>query len=116
MKKVEAKVVWKYYDNGKLEYEAYYIDGKLHNPNGPAYRSWYKNGNLATEECRIDDKYHNPNGPAFHSWYSNGKLVSESYWIGGKQLTKKQFENRNKSCEGKVVEIDGKKYKLQEIT
>ena len=116
MKKVEAKVVWTYHENGNSAHEEYRIDDKYHNPNGPAYRSWYDNGKLEYEEYWIDNKRHNPNGPAYRCWHDNGKLAYEAYWIDGKYLTKEQFENRNKTCEGKVVEIDGKKYKLQEVT
>ena len=115
MKTIKAEVTWEYNDNGQLEYEQYCIDGKLHNPNGPAYQSWFDNGQLRYESYRIDGKRHNPNGPAHQCWYNNGQLRYEEYWIDGKQLTKKEFENRNNSCNGKVIEIEGKKYKLQEI-
>jgi len=30
-------------------------------------------------------------------------------------LTEAEFNNRHSSCAGKVVEIDGKRYKLEEI-
>jgi len=38
--------------------------------------------------------------------------------LNGKQLTEAEFNARTKkqpTCEGRVVEIDGKKYKLQEV-
>ena len=91
MKTVKAEVTWTYYKNGQLMSEEYCIDGKQHNENGPAYKSW-------------DDE--------------NGQLMSEAYCIDGKRITKEQFDKRNTiscSCEGKVVEIDGKKYQLKEI-
>jgi hypothetical protein len=63
--------------------------------NGDKY--WYRNGELHREdgpaiEWADGDKY----------WFLNGKLYSESEFLS---LTKP-------SCNGKVVEIDGKKYKL----
>jgi len=88
MKTIKAEVIWEYYDNGQLACEQYWINGELHNPNAPAY------------------KY----------WYDNGQLKSETYWINDNNLTKEEFDNRNKSdCNGKIVEIDGKKYQLKEI-
>jgi len=87
MKTIKAEVKWTYHDNGQLASEKYWIDGK----------------------------YHNPNGPAGKYWYDNGQLASEEYWIDGKRLSKEQFENRNVTCNGKIVEIDGKKYQLKEI-
>jgi len=35
--------------------------------------------------------------------------------LEGKELTKKEFNQRQQPCSGKVIEIDGKKYKLTEI-
>ena len=89
MKTEKLEVIREYFDNGQWLYsEQYYLDGKLHNPHGPAIRSWYE----------------------------NGQLESETYFLNGKRLTKEAFEARNKpSCNGKIVEIDGKKYKLTEI-
>ena len=105
---------WKYYSNGQLLSEEYLINGKFHNPNGPAYRYWHSNGQLKYEQYLIKGGFHNPNGPAYRRWYSNGQLAYESYYIDGKELTKEKFENRNQSCNGKVIKIEGKKYKLVE--
>jgi len=61
---------------------------------------------------------------------SNGNLIyledSNGYWWKKKYDSKRNLiyfenskgnviDNRPKSCEGKVVEIDGKKYKLTEV-
>ena len=116
MKTVKAEVVWEYYDDGKLYSEKYRVDRKLHNPEGPAFRCWHSNGQLWYEIYYLNGQGHNPEGPAYRKWYANGQLTCETYWINGKKLTKEQFESRNKpSCNDKVVEIDGKKYKLTAI-
>ena len=53
---------------------------------------------------------HREDGPAIE-WADGTK-----YWhINGKELTEAEFNARTKSCDGKVVEIDGKKYKLQAL-
>ena len=77
----------------------------MHREDGPAieradgYKAWYLNG-----------KMHREDGPAieraagYKAWYLNGEQLSEA-----------EFNARTKpapSCEGKVVEVDGVKYKL----
>jgi len=58
----------------------------------------------------LNDKLHREDGPAIEC--ANG----DKYWcLNGKELTEAEFNARTKSCNGKVVEIDGKKYKLQEV-
>ena len=61
-------------------------------------------------------------------WYLNGKLHREdgpaiewaggrrSWWLNGKRLTEAEFNQRmSKPCSGKVVEVEGVKYKLVEV-
>ena len=41
---------------------------------------------------------------------------SKSWWLNGEKLTEAEFNRRmNKPCSGKVVEIEGVKYKLVEV-
>ena len=115
MKTETLKVERFYYDNGQLESELYLFKCRYYNPHGPAYRSWHKNGQLRSEVYWINNRCHNMDGPAVRRWDSNGQLQCEEYWIDNKQLTKEEFENRTKTCNGKIIEIDGKKYKLQEV-
>jgi len=112
-------------DNGDKHW---YLDGKLHREDGPAVdyingnKSWYRNG-----------RHHREDGPAIEyvsgtkSWYRNGKFHREdgpaieyfdgfkSWYIDDKQLTEAEFNSRNKTCNGKIVTIDGKQYRLQEV-
>jgi hypothetical protein len=95
--------------------KSWYIDGKLHRLDGPAFecangdKSWY-----------VDGKRHRLDGPAVEwadgdkSWYVDGK----SWYVDGKKMTEKEFNEYIKPkppCEGKVVEVDGIKYKLTAI-
>ena len=114
------------YDDGTKEW---YLNGKLHREDGPAIewasggKSWYLNG-----------KVHREDGPAVEwasgskSWYLNGKLHREhgpaiervdgykAWVLKGGRLTEEEFNKRmNKSCSGKVVGIEGVKYKLVEV-
>lgn len=83
----------------------YNEQGQLHNEHGPACeyadgtKSWYLNG-----------QRHREDGPAIE--YADG---DKSWFLNGEELTEAQFNARTKkepSCDGRVVEIDGKKYKL----
>jgi len=71
--------------------------------NGDKY--WYLNG-----------KYHREDGPACE--YSNG----DKYWfLNNKNYTEADFnkeiaKHSPSPCEGKIVEIDGKKYTLTSLT
>ena len=100
-----------------------------HRLDGPAYE-----GVNGSKEWWVEGKYHRLDGPAYEGvngtkfWYKEGKLHREDgpayikangipdWYLEGKCYTEKEFnEKRNPSsptCEGKVVEIDGKKYKL----
>jgi len=122
-------------DGPAIEYasgsKSWYVNDKRHREDGPAIecadgtKYWY-----------VNDKRHRSDGPAVEgasgtkSWYVNGKLHredgpavewadgSKSWYVNGKELTEEQFNNRNKhkpSCEGKIVEVDGVKYKLARL-
>jgi hypothetical protein len=112
------------YANGN---KVWYKEGKRHREDGPAveyadgHKVWYKEG-----------KYHREGGPAIEHangekwWYKDGKLHREDgpaieyadgyklWWYEGTKYSESEFLKlaRVESCEGKVVEIDGKKYKL----
>jgi glucan-binding YG repeat protein len=60
------------------------------------------------------------NGNRIYFEKSNGYFVKSEYDSNGNQIYFEDsdgyiLDNRPKSCEGKVVEIDGKKYKLTEV-
>ena len=112
-------------DNGS---KYWYLNGKLHREDGPAVE--YADG---TKHWYLNGKLHREDGPAvefadgYKEWYINGKLHredgpacewadgSKSWYLNGKRLSEAEFNARTKpapSCEGKVVEVDGVKYKL----
>ena len=125
MKKYTVEV----YDNGDKEW---YLNGDLHREDGPAIE--YSDGR---KQWWVNGQRHREDGPAIEGvngdkeWYLNGKRHKEDgpavegadghkYWyLNGKRYTKKEYKEeiskRKNSCNGKVVEIDGKKYQLTEI-
>ena len=115
------------YENGD---KFWYLNGQLHREDGPACeyvtgdKQWYING-----------KRHRDDGPAIEcangskQWFINGQLHREDgpaveYADGGKEwfindryLTQAEHAKatRKPTCDGREVEIDGKKYRLTEI-
>jgi hypothetical protein len=84
------------------------FNDKLHCEHGPAVeysdgtKFWYLNG----ERDRTDGPAVEwANGNKF--WYLNGKELTETDW-------RKQIQKTKAPCVGKIVEIDGVKYKLVE--
>jgi hypothetical protein len=93
------------YADGSKEWR---VDGKLHRLDGPAfemadgYKAWY-----------VDGERHRLDGPAVE--YADG---FKEWWVEDKKMTEKEFNEYIKpkpSCEGKVVEVDGIKYKLTAV-
>jgi hypothetical protein len=99
MKEYTVKV----YSNGT---QKWWLNGKLHREDGPAII--HQNG---TQTWWLNDKRHREDGPAII--WPNG---TQEWWINGKNITEDEFNNRKNSCDGKIVEIDGKKYKLTSIS
>ena len=85
--------------------KSYYINGERHRKDGPAME-WAD----GTKHYYINGQRHREDGPAIE--YKGG---DKSYYINGKKLYEEEFNNRNESCENKIVEIEGVKYKLTKI-
>jgi len=89
-------------NNGDKEW---LLNGKLNRIDGPAYE-----GADGSKIWYLDDKLHRTNGPAVE-WADGSKF----WYVDGKKLTHSQWKLAVKpkpSCVGKVVEVDGVKYRL----
>ena len=94
----------KVYSDG---YKAWYLNGKRHREDGPALedsdgdKAWY-----------LNNKLHREDGPAVE--YSKGY---KEWYLNDKELTEQQHKaaTSKSPCEGKIVEIDGKKYELKGV-
>ena len=98
----------------------WFLNGLIHRENGPAVeyadgdKSWYQNG-----------QRHREDGPAleyanggYKAWYLNGVLHREDgpalektdgykeWWINGEKLTEDEFNNRDKTLELTVADIE----------
>ena len=86
-------------------YKCWYLNGKLHREDGPAIE--YSNG---SKHWYLNGRRHRQDGPAIE--YADG---SKHWYLNGKELTEEQFNATKQTCNGKIVEIDGKKYQLKEV-
>ena len=87
----------KVWPNGSVRW---YLNGKRHREDGPAIE--WANG---SKSWWLDDKRHRGDGPAAE--YADG---TKEWWLNGKQVT--EAEVMGIGCDGKLVEIDGRKYRL----
>jgi hypothetical protein len=81
----------------------WYLDGKLHRTDGPAIEDYY-----GTKFWYLDGKLHREDGPAIEDSYG-----TKRWYLDDIEMTEAEFNKRTKpNCAGKLVEIDGVKYKL----
>lgn len=93
-----------YADGGK----EWYVEGKPHRLDGPAVE--YADG---SKEWLVEGKLHRLDGPAIE-WAGGRK----AWYVVDKKMTEEEFNAYIKpkpTCEGKIVEVDGIKYKLVAI-
>ena len=105
----------------------WYYNGKLHRTDGPAVETL--NG---TKEWWLNDKLHREDGPAVeydngdNFQYYKGYLHREdgpaceyedgvAWYLRGVKLTEESFKSCAKSLDGKEIEIDGIKYRLNKV-
>jgi len=108
------------------------LDGKLHSENDLPAREWSTNGD---KEWWLNGKLHRENNlPAvilvngYKAWFLNGKRHrtngaaieyvdgTKRWYIEGVKYSEEAYNKKmnlnQNSCDGKMVEVDGKKYKL----
>ena len=99
-------------DGPAIEYsdgtKYWYLNGKLHREYGPAFE--YVDG---TKRWYLNGERHRTDGPAIEyadgskKWFLNNEELTETEW-------RNQIQKTKAPCVGKVVEVDGVKYKLVE--
>jgi antitoxin component YwqK of YwqJK toxin-antitoxin module len=69
--------------------------------------SHYLNGKIRNEEYYLNGKRHRTDGPAYIDYYENGQAYRETYWLNGETATKEQIEEIkfNKAFDKEVNEI-----------
>ena len=78
----------------------------------------YSNGQPYYREFRVEGKRHRDpkDGPAYEVFYESGQLHYREFWVEGKLLTDAEVATAttHPSCDGAVVEFQGRKYRLVE--
>lgn len=65
---------------------------KWHRTDGPAYIEYYEDGKIEYESWRIDGKYHRTDGPTCIWYDEDGKIEKEMWWIDDKELNEEEIE------------------------
>ena len=84
------------------------LGDKFHREDGPAVES-----SSGTNYWYLVGKFHREDGPAIES-----SCGYKKWWLNGEEFTEEEFNSRmnpQTSCNGKMVNIDGKQYKLVEV-
>ena len=81
----------RFYNNGQLEYEEYYLNGIAHRLDGPAFQTFYDNGQLSYEEYWINGKRCRLDGPAVLKFLQNTEVQYIQYWINGIYYSKSTY-------------------------
>ena len=94
----------------------WYLNDKLHRQDGPAIE--WANGD---KEWWFGGERHRQDGPAVEhtfldmkKWYLNGERLTENEWRAKVQPSQPSQPSQP-NCEGRLIEIDGKTYKLIEV-
>jgi antitoxin component YwqK of YwqJK toxin-antitoxin module len=119
-KEITLKAVQQFYQSGKLKLIIYFNDkDQKHNEFGPAAIHYFEDGNKESEYHYVNDIQHNSSGPAVILYNRIGILKIERYYLNGVKFSREDFlketSKQNDSCENKIIEVDGKKYKLSAV-
>jgi antitoxin component YwqK of YwqJK toxin-antitoxin module len=88
---MKPELTEQFHPNGNLKYKEWYLDGHLHNEEGPAWISYLENGNICYQAWWINGKRHNEEGPAIIEYEEDGKVECQEWWINGKEFSKEDF-------------------------
>ena len=94
-----------WYDNGRLEYEEYFKDGKRDG----AWKTWYESGLLKSVEYYKAGK----KDSVWEAWYENGKLESEEFYANGEKEGVSKIWYENGRLKEKGIYKNGKMYELK---
>ena len=78
-----ATALIRYYPDGSIDLEAFYINGWLHREDGPAQLIYYPDGSIKRELFIINSFQHRKWGPAEIRYNPDGSIDSEEFWVYG---------------------------------
>ena len=71
--------------------EWWYLDGKKHREDGPAWIVYYPNGQVQTEQWWLDGQGHREDGPAWIEYSKEGQVEIDTWYLDGQQYTDPQL-------------------------
>ena len=90
----EGPAFIEYSKSGEIEYVAWWLNGKRHRTDGPAMLKYYESGEIQHEEWYLNDELHREDGPAGIEYYdSNTKdIYKEYYFLNGKNFSQEEWQ------------------------
>jgi uncharacterized protein len=85
-----------YRPDGSVSREIWYLDGKRHRTDGPAWIGYFPDGSVSYEVWCVNDERHRTDGPAWISYSEDGSVRCEVWYLDGKELTEEQFVARRR--------------------
>ena len=82
----------KFYDSGELKWEWWFLNGKHHNDDGPAFIWYRKNGSVWREGWYLNGKLHNEESPAFIGYRGDGSVDCEGWWLDGVEYSEEEWK------------------------
>ena len=99
-----------FYPNGSIWVEQWLKDGEPHREGDKPASVWYREDrSIMRKQWYKDGKRHREDDKPAVIWYrkDDGSIIREHWYKDGVEYTPHTV-----TCDGKTVEIDGKKYKL----
>ena len=98
-----------FFEDGSISSEYWHKDGKLHREGDkPAFIWYHEDGSILQERWFKDNQRHREGDKPAFIWYREDGSIEEEHWFKDGI----EYIPQTDSCHNKVVEIDGKKYKL----
>ena len=79
-----------FWPNGRLRHRCFYVNGELHNTNGPALEQWHASGRIHYRSFAVNNMLHRTDGPAWEEWNDEGRFFP-TFWVNGKPLSEEDF-------------------------
>jgi len=82
-----------FYDNGELKWEWWFLNGKHHNDEGPAFIWYRENGSVKWKEWYLNGKLHNEDGPAFIWYRRDGSVWVKEWYLDGVEYSEEEWRD-----------------------
>ena len=81
----------KFHENGELWREEWWLNGELHNEEGPATVNYRRDGSVIGKWWWLNGKLHNEEGPAYIGYKRDGSVWVKEWYLDGVQHTEEEW-------------------------